>query len=244
MGERPIDRDSGEAIIIRDLHFAYPDGTAALRGADLEVAAGESLGIIGCNGAGKSTLLLHLNGILQGSTPVKILGDYIAEKTLSRIRSRVGMIFQDPDNQLFMPTVAEDVGFGPLNMGMARKDAARAVNCALAQVDMLGFEERSPQHLSIGEKKRVAIATVLSMSPEILVLDEPSSNLDPRHRRELINLLNSLRMTKIISTHDLGFVRDTCTRIAVMEKGRISATGGIDEILDNKVLLEAAGILG
>ncbi len=176
-----------KAIEIRGLHFSYPDGNAALRGVDLEVARGESVGLIGCNGAGKSTLLLHLNGILRGSTPVRILGVEVSGKTLPLVRARVGMIFQDPDNQLFMPTVADDVGFGPVNMGMSAEEVDREVARALSQVDMLGFEGRSPHHMSIGEKKRVSIATVLSMSPEILALDEPSSNLDPRHRRDLIN---------------------------------------------------------
>ncbi len=234
---------AAKAILIKDLSFSYPDGTAALRGISLEVAAGESLGLIGCNGAGKSTLLLHLNGILNGNSSVTILGDEISAKKLPRIRARVGMIFQDPDNQLFMPTVAEDVGFGPVNMGMSGREVDRAVERALAQVDMPGFEQRSPHHMSIGEKKRIAIATVLSMKPEILALDEPSSNLDPRHRRELITLLNSLRLTKVISTHDLDFVRETCSRVAVMQDGRIAAVGAAPEILDNASLLIEAGIL-
>lgn len=234
---------AAKAILIKDLSFSYPDGTAALRGISLEVAAGESLGLIGCNGAGKSTLLLHLNGILNGNSPVTILGDEISAKTLPRIRARVGMIFQDPDNQLFMPTVAEDVGFGPVNMGMSGLEVDRAVERALAQVDMPGFEQRSPHHMSIGEKKRIAIATVLSMKPEILALDEPSSNLDPRHRRELITLLNSLRLTKVISTHDLDFVRETCSRVALMQDGRIAAVGAAPGILDNASLLIEAGIL-
>jgi len=243
MVEKGGGREPAKTIAIRGLSYTYPDGTAALRGIDLEVSAGESLGLIGCNGAGKSTLLLHLNGILRGSTPVKILGEEISDKTLARVRARVGMIFQDPDNQLFMPTVADDVGFGPANMGLPREEVDRAVAGALAQVDMLGFEDRSPHHMSIGEKKRAAIATVLSMRPEILALDEPSSNLDPRHRRELINLLNSLKLTKLISTHDLGFVRDTCTRVAIMERGKITAIGGTAEVLNNDSILKAAGIL-
>jgi len=232
-----------KAIEIRGLHFSYPDGNAALCGVDLEVACGESVGLIGCNGAGKSTLLLHLNGILRGSTPVRILGVEVSGKTLPLIRARVGMIFQDPDNQLFMPTVADDVGFGPVNMGMSTEEVDREVARALSQVDMLGFEQRSPHHMSIGEKKRVSIATVLSMSPEILALDEPSSNLDPRHRRDLIQLLNSLKLTKIISTHDLDFVRSTCDRVAVMDKGKITAIGSAPEILGDQSLLEAAGIV-
>ncbi len=243
MVEKISAKKSEKAIVIKDLSFSYPDGTAALLSISLDVAAGESLGLIGCNGAGKSTLLLHLNGILKGNSPVIILGDEISEKTLPRIRARVGIIFQDPDNQLFMPTVAEDVGFGPINMGMPSQEVDRAVEGALAQVDMSGFEHRSPHHMSVGEKKRIAIATVLSMKPEILALDEPSSNLDPRHRRELINLLNSLKPTKIISTHDLGFVRDTCTRVAVMERGKILAVGGTLEILNDGELLKTAGIM-
>jgi cobalt/nickel transport system ATP-binding protein len=232
-----------KAIEIRGLHFTYPDGNAALRGVDLEVACGESVGLIGCNGAGKSTLLLHLNGILRGSSPVRILGIEVSGKTLPLVRARVGMIFQDPDNQLFMPTVADDVGFGPINMGMSAEEVNREVARALSQVDMLGFEGRSPHHMSIGEKKRVSIATVLSMSPEILALDEPSSNLDPRHRRDLISLLNSLKLTKIISTHDLDFVRSTCDRVAVMDKGKITAIGNAPKMLGDQDLLEAAGIV-
>jgi cobalt/nickel transport system ATP-binding protein len=153
------------------------------------------------------------------------------------IRSRVGLVFQDPEHQLFMPTVFDDVGFGPVNMGMKKDDVVRSVQSALEEVDMLSFAERSSHHLSVGEKKRVAIATVLSMHPQILVLDEPSSNLDPKHRRELINLLKKLTLTKIIATHDLDLVAEICTRVAILDKGRIVAAGPASAILQNKPLL-------
>jgi cobalt/nickel transport system ATP-binding protein len=229
-------------IEIRNLHYSYPDGTKALSGIDLEVFEGESLGIIGSNGSGKSTLLLHLNGILRGTSPVKVLGLDITDKNLPLIRSRVGLIFQDPENQLFMPTVFDDVGFGPMNMGLKKEKVEDAVNRALEEVDMLPFLKRSPHHLSVGEKKRVAIATVLSMEPEILVLDEPSSNLDPRHRRSLIGLLKKLPLTKVIATHDLGLVAEICSRIALMDEGRMVIVGDAPRILGDRTLLEEYGM--
>ncbi len=230
-------------IEIKNLHYSYPDGTKALSGIDLDVFEGESLGIIGSNGSGKSTLLLHLNGILKGTSQVKILGWDITDKNLPLIRRRVGLIFQDPENQLFMPTVFDDVGFGPMNMGLKKEKVEDAVNRALEEVDMLPFLKRSPHHLSVGEKKRVAIATVLSMEPEILVLDEPSSNLDPKHRREFIGLLQKLQLTKIIATHDLDLIVETCSRIALLDEGRIVAVGKTADILQNRLLLEDYGMI-
>jgi cobalt/nickel transport system ATP-binding protein len=232
-----------KVIEIHNLHYTYPDGTKALCGINLEVFEGESLGIIGSNGAGKSTLLLHLNGILGGNNGVKIFGFEITEKILPKIRCKVGLVFQDPENQLFMPTVFDDVSFGPVNMGLKKGEVEDAVSNALADVDMLSFRQRSSHHLSIGEKKRVAIATVLSMAPEILVLDEPSSNLDPRHRHELINLLKRLKLTKIIASHDIDLVLEICSRIALLDGGRIVAVGDALNILQNRSLLEQYGIL-
>jgi cobalt/nickel transport system ATP-binding protein len=234
----------GASVVeIKDLRFADPDGTRALNGVTLEVGKGEALGLIGSNGAGKSTLLLHLNGILRGAGRVRILDVEVTEKTAPQLRSRVGMVFQDPENQLFMPTVYDDVGFGPLHLGRPKDEVDGSVRRALAAVDMLGFIERTPHHLSIGEKKRIAIATVLSMDPEILVLDEPSSNLDPRHRRELMVLLGRLPMTKIIASHDLDFISRTCSRVALLDAGAIMAEGGTEAILGDSALMGRFGML-
>lgn len=231
---------SDPVITIRNLAYAYPDGTRALKGVDLEVDEGESLALIGPNGAGKSTLLLHLNGILscdQGE--ITVLGLPVNDKNLSRVRSQVGFVFQNPDNQLFMPTVFEDVAFGPINMGRSKEEVEAAVRRALDQVDMLDAMRRSSHHLSFGQKKRVTIATVLSMEPRILVLDEPTSNLDSRHRRSLMELLGRLDFTKIIATHDLEMVVELCNRTAIIDDGRIVAQGGTRDILTDKALLEA-----
>lgn len=233
----------GTSVVeIKDLRFAYPDGTRALNGVTLEVGKGEALGLIGSNGAGKSTLLLHLNGILRGEGQVRILGVEVTEKNAPQLRSRVGIVFQDPENQLFMPTVYDDVGFGPLHLGRGKAEVDDSVRRALTAVDMLGFIQRTPHHLSIGEKKRIAIATVLSMSPAILALDEPSSGLDPRARRTLINLLKALPQTALISTHDVRMVQDLCPRTIIMDAGRVVADGPTMSILGDDTLLEAHGL--
>lgn len=225
-------------IEIRNLSYVYPDGTQALVEINLDVFEGEALGIIGPNGAGKSTLLLHLNGILKGNNQVKIMGLDINDKNIPKIRSQIGLVFQDPDDQLFMPTVFDDVSFGPLNMGLIKEEVITSVNKALDDVDMLSSLKRSSHHLSFGEKKRVSIATVLSMRPQILVLDEPSSNLDPKHRGDLIKLLKRLMLTKIIATHDLDLVGEICSRVVLLDKGRIFAEGNTLDILNNRPLLE------
>lgn len=224
-------------IEVKKLSYSYPDGTPALKDVSLEVYEGETLGIIGPNGAGKSTFLLHLNGIFRGNGHIKILDMDVNDKNLKRIRSKVGIVFQDPDNQLFMPTVFEDVAFGPLNMDISKDEVEKAVINALQKVDMLDAIRRTSHHLSFGEKKRISIATVLSMNPDILVLDEPSSNLDPRHRRDLINFLKSLEITKIIATHDLDMVLDLCSRVILLDEGTVIADGEVTEILNNKELL-------
>lgn len=229
-------------VEIKNLHYTYPDGSRALAGMNLDVFEGDSLGIIGSNGAGKSTFLLHLNGILQSNGAVRVMDMDMIDKNLPSIRSLVGLVFQDPDNQLFMPTVFDDVSFGPINMGLKKSEVETRVQSALAEVDMLAFVKRSSHHLSVGEKKRVAIATVLSMNPQILVLDEPSSNLDPKHRHELIDLLNKLPLTKIIATHDLDLVSHTCTKIALMDRGRIVASGSPSDILRDEAMLAILGI--
>jgi cobalt/nickel transport system ATP-binding protein len=227
-----------KVVQIKGLNFTYPDGTRALSDINLEVFQLESLGIVGPNGAGKSTLLLHLNGVLRGNSHIKILDLEINEKNLPKVRSKVGLVFQDPDNQLFMPTVFEDVAFGPLNMDLMKDEVRKRVDAALKEVDMLDYKDRPSHHLSFGHKKRVSIATVLSMSPEILALDEPTSNLDPKHRRDLINLLKRLKLTKIIASHDLDLVLEVCSRVILLDKGRTVATGEASEILQNRALLE------
>ena len=230
------------AVEIRGLHYSYPDGTPALRGVELVIEEGESVGIVGPNGAGKSTLLLHLNGILAGRGEVKIFGIPVVKSNLKEIRRRVGLVFQDPDDQLFSPTVFDDVAFGPINMGLSPEEVEDVVKKALRQVGLKGFERRSAFHLSFGQKKRAAIATVLSMNPDLLALDEPSSNLDPRARRELSELLQSLKVTKIIVTHDLPFVFENCERVVVMSDGRVVADGDAFTILSDENLLERYGL--
>ncbi len=230
------------AVEIKGLYYAYPDGTPALRGVDLLVEEGESVGIVGPNGAGKSTLLLHLNGILEGRGEVKIFGLPVVKENLREIRRRVGLVFQDPDDQLFSPTVFDDVAFGPLNMGLSREEVAEAVGRALREVGLSGLERKSAFHLSFGQKKRAAIATVLSMNPDLLVLDEPSSNLDPRARRELSELLQGMRVTKIVVTHDLPFVFENCERVVIMDAGKVVADGEVFDVLSDEALLERHGL--
>jgi len=231
-----------EIISVKDLSFTYPDGRQVLKKINMAVERGETVAIIGPNGAGKSTLLLHFNGILHTNGAVRVLGQKLNEDTLRGIRARVGLVFQNPDDQLFSPTVFDDVAFGPINMGLSAAAVRRAVEAALASVGMTGYEQRSPHHLSLGEKKRIAVATVLSMSPEILVLDEPTSNLDPRSRGSLARLLNNLAVTKIIATHDLELVRAICPRTVVMDEGRVVVDGATGRILDDAQLLWASGL--
>jgi len=227
---------------VRDLHFRYPDGHVALRGVSLEVRSGEKVALVGPNGAGKSTLMLHLNGILRGEGQVTVCGLPVEKPNLPRIRALVGMVFQNPDDQLFSPTVFEDVAFGPLHMGLPEAEVRRRVAEALAQVGMEDYADRLSHHLSMGEKKRAAIATVLSMQPEILVLDEPSAGLDPRARRRLIRLLNELPQSMLVSTHDMRLAAECFPRMVVMDEGRVVADGPTAELLTDVALLEAHGL--
>lgn len=227
-----------KVIEIKNLNFTYPDGTIALRNISLDILEKESIGVIGPNGAGKSTLLLHLNGILRGNNHIRILDLEINDRTLPLLRGKVGLVFQHPDDQLFMPCVFDDVAFGPLNMGLAKDEVQNAVEAALKEVDMLDCIRRPSHHLSAGQKKRVSLATVLSMSPEILVLDEPSSDLDPKHRRDLISVLKRLSITKIIATHDLDLVLEVCSRVVLLDNGKLAAQGDVLEIFNNRELLE------
>jgi cobalt/nickel transport system ATP-binding protein len=232
------------AAEVAGLSFAYPDGRVALRDVDLTVKAGERVALVGPNGAGKSTLLLHLNGILRGDGIVRVAGVPVDDGNLPRVRSLVGLVFQNPDDQLFSPTVFDDVAYGPLYMGLPEDEISERVTSALAAVGMSGFEERMPHHLSIGERKRIALATVLSMEPEILALDEPSAGLDPRARRGLIGLLRSLPQTLIASTHDMHLVRDLFERTVIMHEGGIAADAPTAELLADEGLLLRYGLEG
>ncbi len=229
-------------IEIRELSFAYPDGRQGLRDVSLNVRSGEKVALVGPNGAGKSTLLLHLNGILQGEGMVRVMQQEVADPHLSRVRARVGLVFQHPDDQLFSPTVFEDVAFGPLYAGLAEDEIHRRVGWALAQVGLEGYAERVSHHLSLGEKKRAAIASVLSMQPDVLVLDEPTAGLDPRTRRRLIELLQELPQTMITATHDIRLVAEVFPRMVVLDGGRLVADGLTDELLADEGLLEAHGL--
>lgn len=224
---------NNKAIEIRNLNYIYPDGTKALGDINLDVFAGESVGIIGANGAGKTTLLLHLNGILKGTGKICVFGFEMNGKNLTQIRKKVGLVFQDPENQLFMPTVFDDVSFGPINMMLPREEVEAAVDAALKEVGMLGSIKRPSHHLSFGQKKRVSIATVLSMSPEILAMDEPTSNLDPRGRRDIIEFLKGIDKTKIIASHDLELISELCSRYIFMDKGNIVKSDSTPENLTN-----------
>lgn len=230
------------ALEIRDLHYRYADGTEALRGASFTVEEGQCVGLIGPNGAGKSTLLLHLNGLLpeklDGQTAVRIAGKPITPDSALEVRRQVGLLFQDPNDQIFCPTVFEDVAFGPQQLGLRDDEVRSRVRAALAQVGLDGFESRSPHHLSGGEKRRVCLAGVLACRPSLLVLDEPTNNLDPRGRRDLTELLRSIPITKIIATHDLEFVAELCSRVIVMSGGKVVADGPTkDTMLDEPLML-------
>lgn len=230
-------------IEVSDLHFSYPDGTRALDGVDFLIGHGESVAIVGANGAGKSTLLAHLVGLHHPQSGTVVIGDTpVTRATLPEVRRSVGMVFQDPDDQLFMPTVGDDVAFGPLNLGLPEDVVDRRVTDALERVGASALRERPPYRLSGGEKRSVAIATVLAMEPSVLVLDEPSSNLDPRARRRLIDLLRSFRHTKLIATHDLDLAIDVCERTLVIGDGRVVADGPTVAILTDDELLESCGL--
>ena len=239
------------SIEVEHLSFSYPDGHPALADVSLHIAPGEKVALVGPNGAGKSTLLLHLNGILPAPMPktwatgqgrVTVCGLEVGDKTLGRVRAAVGLVFQNPDDQLFSPTVYEDVAFGPLYQGLEPTEVKARVTTALAAVSMQSYARRISHHLSVGEKKRIAIASVLSMNPEVLVLDEPTSGLDPRARRSLIHLLRDLPMTMLVSAHDLAMVREILPRMVIMDEGRIVADGQTEELMKDRTLLEAHGL--
>ncbi|MEU8320396.1 ABC transporter ATP-binding protein [Nonomuraea sp. NPDC048881] len=226
------------SLEVSDLAYAYPDGTQALFGVNLAIGRGERVALLGPNGAGKTTLVMHLNGILTaGHGSVAVGGVPVRKDTLKEIRQRVGLVFQDPDDQLFMPTVRDDVAFGPANAGLKGAELDRVVRDALDRVGMLEAADRPPHHLSFGQRRRVAVATVLAMRPEILVLDEPSSNLDPAARRELAEILRSLDVTVLMVTHDLPYALELCERSLILSGGVIAADGPTRELLADAELL-------
>jgi cobalt/nickel transport system ATP-binding protein len=223
------------AIDARGLRYRYPNGVVGLDGVDLAVTHGERVAVLGPNGAGKTTLMLHLNGLLAGEGSLDVAG--IRTGDVRALRAAVGLVFQDPDDQLFMPTVAEDVAFGPLNLGLSREEVAARVHGALAAVRMEHVLDRAPHQLSLGQRRRVAIATVLAMRPRLLVLDEPSANLDPRARRELLEVLDGIDRTMLVVTHDLPFAARLCERAVILSGGRVVADGSCTEILADEELL-------
>jgi cobalt/nickel transport system ATP-binding protein len=234
---------SHHIVEVEDLRYAYPDGTPALQGVSFRITHGESVAIVGANGAGKSTLLLHLNGtILPAAGSVRVGDTPVVKGTLGEVRRTVGMIFQNPDDQLFMPTAGDDVAFGPLNLGLPPAEVEARVETALAQVGAAHLRDRPPYRLSGGEKRAVAIATVLALHPAILVMDEPSSNLDPRARRLLIGQLRSFEHTKIIATHDLDLVLELCPRTIIVLQGRVAADGPTGEVFRDLALLERCNL--
>ncbi len=237
--------DSVSPVIeIERLSFSYPDGRRALSDVSLRVAAGERVALVGPNGAGKSTLLLHLNGILRATEgAIRIGGVPLTDRTLGQVRALVGLVFQNPDDQLFSPRVFEDVAFGPLHMGLAEDEVRARVRGALAAVDMSAYADRMSYHLSLGEKKRIALATVLSMNPQVLALDEPSSGLDPRARRGLIRLLQGLNgQTLLVASHDMRLVRELCPRMVILDNGTIVADGPTEALIQDSALLEQHGL--
>ncbi|MCX5776543.1 MAG: ABC transporter ATP-binding protein [Candidatus Firestonebacteria bacterium] len=227
-----------DAILIEGVNYRYPDGKIALNNINIKVENNEAVGIIGANGSGKTTLLLNLNGILRGEGLVSILGLEMTKTNLKEIRSKVGLVFQNPEDQLFCPTVFEDVAFGLLNQGLDEAEVINKVDEILSALELDGFKETISHHLSAGEKKRVALATVLVMNPEILVLDEPTANLDPHSRRQLLKILQGLNHTKIIATHDLELVLELTEKTILLNKGEIKAAGKTKDILSDKKLME------
>lgn len=226
-----------------DVHYRYPNGYEALCGVSFRITHGEKVALVGANGAGKSTLLLHTNGLLMPSQGEVVMGGItLTRRTLSLVRQSVGLVFQDSDNQLFMPTVEEDVAFGPANMRLEPEEIRRRVTEALDAVGALDLREASPFRLSGGQKKRVAIATVLAMEPSVLVMDEPTSNLDPRARRQIIDLIRRFSHTTLVATHDMEMVLDLCDRTIVMKEGRIVADGSTRHVFGDLALLEECGL--
>jgi len=230
-------------VEIRELRFSYPDGTKALNGVSLSVGNGEAVGIIGANGAGKSTLVNHLNGYyLPRDGCIRINGEDVTRKSLDRVRRIVGVVFQNPDDQLFTARVYDDVAFGPENLGMELGAIQKTVEATMRDLNIWELRDKAPSHISHGQKRFSAFATVLVMKPEIIVMDEPTSDVDPRNRRKLIQLVSTLNATRITVSHDLDFIWETCGRVALMADGKIAADGKTRDILSDQALLERYGL--
>ena len=219
-------------ITVRGLRYAYPDGTPALNGIDFDLSAGETVAVLGANGSGKTTFLLHLVGLMRGQGNIQVCGEELRKENLPFIRQKIGVLFQDSDDQLFMPTVEEDVAFGPVNAGLGTEEVRRRVTHSLELVGMTGTAARAPYHLSAGEKRRVALAGVLAMNPEIILLDEPATFLDPPSRWALISILRDIAQAKVIVTHDLALARSLATRAVFFENGQAVAEGSLEEIIE------------
>ncbi len=243
--DRPLSapQECGDrALTLRGVSFSYPDGHRAVKDVSLDIDLCEKVALVGPNGAGKSTLMLQLNGIYRGEGQIEVMGVPVQEDNLPLVRSRVGMVFQNPDDQLFSPTVFEDVAFGPLHMGLDEGEIKARVEEALQKVGMSDYAARLSYHLSLGEKKRIAIATVLSMQPDILVFDEPTGGLDPRARRSLIELLEDMDLTMFVSSHDMRFVQEIFPRMVIMDQGQVVADGPTRDLLGDPDLLQAHGL--
>jgi len=225
------------AIKVQNLSFSYPDGTKVLNNVSFEVHAGENMALLGHNGSGKTTLLYHLNGLLRGEGLIEICGINLSYDNLTDVRKKVGLVFEDPNDQLFCPTVFEDIAFGPLNLGLSKEEVKETVNEMLEQMEVSELALKSSHHLSLGQKKRVAIASVLAMRPQVLILDEPSSGLDPRGKKMLLDLLKKLEVTKLVVTHDLFFASALCSKAMVIAGGRIVVEGETRKILADKEML-------
>jgi len=230
--------NSPDAISLDNVSFVYPDQTLAVDGLSFKVSTGEKVAFIGPNAAGKSTLVMLLNGVLKGTGEIKIFGTKITRKSDNTIKSKIGIVFQNPDDQLFCPSVYEDIAFGPLNFGIPKEEIDIRVKNALDEVGLQGYEKRSSLHLSFGEKKLASIATVLSTDPDIIALDEPTSNLDPYHRRKIIDWIKRSGRTVLIATHDLDMVADTAQRVLILRGGKIRWDGKVEDIMSNQNLLE------
>ncbi|MFN3966158.1 MAG: energy-coupling factor ABC transporter ATP-binding protein [Endomicrobiia bacterium] len=226
-----------KAVEVKNLFYKYPDGTVAVNNVSFSIEENETIGIIGPNGAGKTTLLLCICGIIDFKGEVKIFGEKMSANNTTELKKKIGFVFQNPDDQLFMPTVFDDIAFGPLQFGKSKQEVQNIVKETLNLVGLEGFEERASHHLSLGEKKRVALATAVALKPKILILDEPTANLDPATRRELIDLLKYLNCTKIIAGHDLEIIKDLCNRIIIINTGRKIAEGYPSEIFTNRTFL-------
>jgi len=231
-----------EIIQIENLNFDYPDRKEVLKNINLKIMDGEDVAVIGKNGAGKSTLLLHMIGILNGNGIIRIFGKGLKKENLYEIRKRIGFIFQNPDDQLFMPTIFDDISFGPLNFGFSEEETKKRVSEVLKIVGLDNYALRKPHHLSMGEKKRAAIATVLVLEPEVIIFDEPTLSLDPNGRRSLIEFIKRLKSTKIIATHDLEMALEICKRVILMKNGRIIVDGEINKILGDQKLMNEIGM--